>query len=113
MKAGHSIVIDSGMVDCMYGSAERFEQEGQVAVAGAHIENRPVPHQSRQLPIFPFEQLVEHRYVGKRRVRIPARLYRVLMPQLDLFGLASKLLRSGHKLMNVRYSHACDDTETN
>ena len=81
LNAGHAVVVGGRVIDGADAAVERFEEEGEIAVAAAEIEHRVVGDEGLEIAAAAGEQAVE-------RVRLP-KLSQGYQPGS---GLASSLL---------------------
>src|ERR1019366_3904449 len=57
--AGHAVVIGGRVIDGADAAAERFEEEGEVAIAAAQIEHRHVADERLEIAVAAGKQAVE------------------------------------------------------
>src|ERR1019366_4932395 len=59
LDAGHEVVVRGRVIDGAEGAAERFEQEGKVAIARAEVEHRQVADERLKIAVAAGEQALE------------------------------------------------------
>ena len=72
LNAGHTVVVGGRIIDGADAAVERFEEEGEIAIAAAEIEHRAVADQGLEIPAAAGEQAVEQRQVAEAVPGIPA-----------------------------------------
>src|SRR5437867_881404 len=68
LEAAHGVVIDGGVVDDLHLTAERFEEEGEISVRAADVDDDAITCKIQKATAVAGQQLIEVLEVGERVV---------------------------------------------
>ena len=72
LDAGHAVVVGGRVIDGADAAAERFEEEGEIAIAAAEIEHREVADEGFEKAVAAGEQAIEQGQGAEAVPGIPA-----------------------------------------